>query len=194
MPDNDKIRLCKREGLKGCLYDAGGFGNFIGEVMRIEGDKYLFKRIYISYCSYEGVMYEDKEDHIWIIDGNQFTEKTIKVGDCVSFEGEVHLYKRRNGTYELGVKNPHRIKTVESYELPSDEDLDYQFIQQLTCECCKCRKQCYNYQYYDYEDYNYSKYNNNYGACINEEWAKGFQEYLKKASKNYDELYKCKQF
>ena len=71
------------------------------------------------------------------------TKNGIKVGDCVAFAGEIYPYKRKNGTYDLGIKNPDMVKKIDSYELPSDEELYEQFKQQIKCETCLFSEQCY---------------------------------------------------
>ena len=137
------ISQCKRNSFKGCFYNSGGSGNFKGEVLRIEDNKYLFKDIYVSYTTYGGVIEVGKENHVWIMDAEIFKENGIKVGDCVAFAGEIYPYKRKNGTYDLGIKNPDMVKKIDSYELPSDEELYEQFKQQIKCETCLFNEQCY---------------------------------------------------
>ena len=89
------ISQCKRNSFKGCFYNSGGSGNFKGEVLRIEDNKYLFKDIYVSYTTYGGVIEVGKENHVWIMDAEIFKENGIKVGDCVAFAGEIYPYKRK---------------------------------------------------------------------------------------------------
>lgn len=72
-----------------------------------------------------------------------FKDKGIKIGDCVSFIGEVLPYVRKDGTYDLGIENPEDIKKIENYELPSDEQIMIQFLKQLRCETCLYSEQCY---------------------------------------------------
>ena len=86
---------------------------------------------------------EDKEEHVWIFKASAFKDKGIKVGDCVSFEGKVLPYARKDGTYDLGIENPEDIKIIEGYELPSDEVMMEQFLKQLRCETCLYSEQCY---------------------------------------------------
>lgn len=137
------ITKCKRDGFKGCFYNGGRIGNFKGEVLQIEGNKYLFKRIFVSYMSYDGTIEYDKEDHVWIMDGETFRKNNIKVGDCVSFQGEVYPYIRKNGTYDLGVRNPEATQKIESYELPSEEYFLERSLQQIKCQTCRCKEYCY---------------------------------------------------
>ena len=52
MSKNMDINKCSRNGFKGCYYDAGGYGQFKGEVVQVKENgsdiRYLFKRIYVS--------------------------------------------------------------------------------------------------------------------------------------------------
>lgn len=146
MSKNMDINKCSRNGFKGCYYDAGGYGQFKGEVVQVKENgsdiRYLFKRIYVEYQSGVDIL-EDKEDHVWIFKANAFKDKGIKVGDCVSFNGEIIPYVRKDGTYDLGIETPEDITKIENYELPSDEQMMAQFLKQLRCETCLYSEQCY---------------------------------------------------
>lgn len=81
------IKSCSREGFKACFYNANGFGRFKGQTIRIEENRYLFKRIFLAW--FEGPDYSEyvsKEDHVWIVDGKPFAEAGIAVGDSVEFK------------------------------------------------------------------------------------------------------------
>ena len=44
---------------------------------------------------------------------------------------------------DFGLRNPENIKKIESYELPSDDELLMQSIDQIICETCMFRDHCY---------------------------------------------------
>lgn len=100
-----------------------------------------FQRIYISGMFPDGEMFDDKEDHVWI-DRNGLEE--FQVGDCLSFGAEVYRYvKTGNGKQiDFGLRNPCGVKKIESYDLPSDEDLMRQEINWIVCETCFLSEQC----------------------------------------------------
>lgn len=138
-----KINKCEREGFKACYYNAGGYGDFKGKVIDIQGDKFCFKQIAVSYTTYDGMIEENKEDHVWVMNGKPFKEKGIQIGNSVSFTGVIRPYQRKDGTHELGIEEAADVEIIEDYELPSDEALEKQFIRQLKCESCLYREHCY---------------------------------------------------
>ena len=104
----------------------------------------MFKRIYVSGIFMDGSGYEGKEDHVWM-DIKPFEK--YKVGDCLSFGGEIYRYlKVKNGNQiSFGIKNPHDINKIDGYELPSDDDMIKQKIDQLICEVCMFNQHCYGF-------------------------------------------------
>ncbi len=66
------------------------------------------------------------------------------VGDSVSFCAEVYRYvKTGNGKLiDYGLRNPTGIQKIEAYELPSDDELIMQEVEQLICETCFLSEQC----------------------------------------------------
>lgn len=91
-----------------------------------------------------------------------------QVGDCLSFGGEIYRYlKTKNGKQiSFGIREPYDIKKIESYELPSDDDMLMQAVDQMICEVCMFNEHCYM------------------GMCIaNEEWREGLRKTLFNAAK-----------
>jgi hypothetical protein len=91
-----------------------------------------------------------------------------QVGDCLSFGGEIYRYlKTKNGKQiSFGIREPYDIKKIESYELPSDDDMLMQAVDQMICEVCMFNEHCYM------------------GMCIaNEEWREGLRKTLFNAVK-----------
>jgi hypothetical protein len=116
-------------------------GEFVGQVERVTKDHICFKRIYISGMFTDGVMFDGKEEHVWMKkDGFE----NLKVGDCVQFGAEVYRYlKTGNGKLiDYSLRNPKGVKMIPSYELPSDEELMMQEIELIICETCYLNEQC----------------------------------------------------
>ena len=86
-------------------------------------------------------MFDGKEDHVWM-DKSGFEE--CAVGDSVSFCAEVYRYvKTGNGKLiDYGLRNPTGIQKIEAYELPSDDELIMQEVEQLICETCFLSDRC----------------------------------------------------
>lgn len=131
-------RVCFEE----CYY-SNALCYFNGRIQTIskKKKKVMFKRIYVSGIFMDGSCYEGKEDHVWM-DIKPF--KKYKVGDCLSFEGEIYRYLRvkNNKQISFGIKNPYAIKKIEPYELPSDDDMIKQKIDHLICEVCMFNQHC----------------------------------------------------
>lgn len=126
-------------------YAAGGdnvpFGEFKGHVERIEKEAIVFNRVFIEYD--EGLeVVSGKEDHVWIYDREPFLKVGIKAGDNVRFNALAVMYRRRDGTFDFGLKAPETIEKIDAYELPSDEELNAQAIRQIFCETCPFDEQC----------------------------------------------------
>lgn len=133
----------ERTGLAGCYYSGGDCGDFKGKVEKISGPNYLLKDIYVRYMTCDGQYVEDKEEHVWINDSEKFQKAGIKQGDCVSFSGNIYIYKRQNGSLDFGIKDLESIHIIDEYRLPTDEELQQQFLEQIQCEVCIARDQCY---------------------------------------------------
>ena len=114
-----------------------------GKVEKISGPNYLLKDIYVRYMTCDGQYVEDKEEHVWINDSEKFQKAGIKQGDCVSFSGSVYIYKRQNGSVDFSIKDLESIHIIDEYRLPTDEELHQQFLEQLRCEVCLAKDQCY---------------------------------------------------
>lgn len=101
-----------------------------------------FKRIYVSGMYSDGCeFFEGKEEHVWM--DIQGFEK-FKVGDCVSFYAEVYRYiKTGNGKImDYSLREPREVKKIDSYRIPSDDDILRQSIEQIICETCLFSEHC----------------------------------------------------
>ena len=116
--------------------------SFKGEIGRKNSRKICFKRIYVEGMYFDGQMFEGKEDHVWM-DLKGFEQ--FDTGDSVLFSAEIYRYlKTGNGKIiDYGLKNPEKIKNIEKYELPTDEKLERQAIEQIVCETCILSEQCH---------------------------------------------------
>lgn len=114
---------------------------FKGQIEKIKAKHICFKRIFISGMYPDGVMFDDKEDHVWM-EKTGFEE--FAVGDSVSFCAEVYRYvKTGNGKLiDYGLRNPEGIKKIEDYQLPSDDELRMQMIGEIICETCYLSEHC----------------------------------------------------
>lgn len=123
-----------------CFFNAG-MSHFKGQIEKVKSKHICFKRIFISGMYTDGTMFDGKEDHVWM-DKSGFEE--YNVGDSVSFGAEVYRYvKTGNGKQiDYGLRNPTGIQKIEVYELPSDDELIMQEVEQLICETCSLSDQC----------------------------------------------------
>lgn len=93
--------------------------------------------------------------------------KNIKWEIAYPLGGEIYRYlKTKNGKQiSFGIREPYDIKKIESYELPSDDDMLMQAVDQMICEVCMFNEHCYM------------------GMCIaNEEWREGMRKTLDRKS------------
>lgn len=124
---------------------ANGLFNYLlgfkGQIEKVNTKHICFKRIFISGIYSDGVMFDDKEDHVWM-DKAGFEE--LNVGDSVSFCADVYRYiKTGNGKLiDYGLRNPTGIKKIEEYQLPSDDELRMQMIGEIVCETCYLSEHC----------------------------------------------------
>ncbi len=115
---------------------------FAGQIVRITKKNICFKRIYVSGMYMDGECFDGREDHVWM-SIERFED--YQVGDCLEFYAETYRYlKTKNGKQiDFGLRNPSEIKKVDSYKLPSDDDLLRQSVNQIICEVCMFRDHCY---------------------------------------------------
>jgi len=104
--------------------------------------KLPFAESWLKDFVFDGTGFVGKEDHVWM-DADGFEE--YKPEDCVLFHADIYRYmKHGNGKLiDYGLRNPWDISRIESYEVPTDEELIDQQIRQLVCETCRYYDQCY---------------------------------------------------
>ena len=128
-----------RDAFERCFYSIPL--EFKGRIQK-KNDKYVcFEKIFISGMYPDGDMYDDKEEHVWM-DLAGF--EAYKAGDAVKFSAEVYRYvKTGNGkSIDYGLRNPEGVAKINSYELPTDEQILAQELSFLRCEMCDMADFC----------------------------------------------------
>lgn len=124
---------------------ANGLFNYLlefkGQIEKVNAKHICFKRIFISGMYTDGIMFDGKEDHVWM-DKTGF--EGFDVGDSVSFGAEVYRYIKtgKGKLIDYGLRNPTGIKKIEEYQLPSDDELRMQMIDLIICETCYLSEHC----------------------------------------------------
>ena len=129
----------QRSWFEMCYYNIPG--EFMGCIEKKTKKNICFQRIYVGGMYPDGECFKGKEDHVWM-DIHGFED--FKVGDCVSFDSEVYRYIKtgKGKVLDYSLRNPQDIKQITSYELPSDDDLIKQSINQIICETCYLSEHC----------------------------------------------------
>ena len=114
---------------------------FKGQIEKTGKKTVCFKRVYVEGTYGDGTIFDGKEDHVWM---SRSGFESFQVGDCVEFSAEVYRYlKTGNGKLiDFGLRNPEAIRKIAAYELPSDDDLIRQELDQIICETCLFREHC----------------------------------------------------
>lgn len=115
--------------------------SFKGCIEKKVKENICFKRIMIEGMDLDGRCFDGKEEHVWM---NIVGFENYNIGECVSFCAEVYRYvKKSNGKQiDFALRNPKQIQKIESYELPSDNDLLKQEISSIVCENCYLSEYC----------------------------------------------------
>lgn len=118
--------------------------DFKGQIERFDAakNKVVFKRLFVDGMYHDGIGFFGKEDHVWM-DKEPFAE--YSVGDCLRFSADICRYLRtRNGKgIDYGLEKPELIRKIDFYEIPTDQALVEQQINQLVCETCRYNDHCY---------------------------------------------------
>jgi hypothetical protein len=122
-------------------YYLGECYGFKGRIERKTHKNVVFKRIMVGGCYNDGIGFYGKEDHAWMSESGF---EDYQPGDCLSFSAEIYRYlKTGHGRQiDFALEHPTFIKKIESYEVPTDEELIDQQINQLVCETCMFRDHC----------------------------------------------------
>ena len=104
-------------------------------------DKICFERIYLQGFYQDGKGFIGKGEHVWM-KCKDF--QSYKLGDCLSFTAEIYRYVKKKGELmDFGLRKPSEIHKIEKYELPSEQKFELQTINQIICEVCPYKEQCY---------------------------------------------------
>ena len=123
-------------------YNCGGYIGCKGQIEKKSKGNICFKRIHITGMYDDGTIVEGKEEHVWMQDkGFEKYEK----GECLSFSAEIYRYLKigKGKAIDYALRNPFNISEIDSYELPTEEELLMQDIEQIICEVCMYKEQCY---------------------------------------------------
>ena len=114
---------------------------FKGCIEKITKMNICFRQIEVNGMYPDGSCFVGRENHVWM---GQAGFESFHVGDCLEFSAEVYRYvKTGNGKLiDYSLRNPTEIKRITAYELPSDDDLIRQEVDQLICETCFLSEQC----------------------------------------------------
>lgn len=128
-----------------CYYHISGVSaDFKGQILRFDQrkNKVLFKRIMVNGMYGDGIGFVGKEDHVWM-NGAGF--ESFKPGDSLRFEADIYRYMRKSDgkLIDYGLRRPDNIERIKSYEVPTDEQLIDQQIEQLVCETCRYFDHCH---------------------------------------------------
>lgn len=130
-----------RSSFEECYFNIPA--SFKGQIEKITKKNICFQRIFVSGMYFDGTMFDGKEDHVWM-EKSGFEPFQVQVGDCFEFSAEVYRYlKTGNGKLiDYSLRKPAGIKKIAAYELPSDEELMLQAMEQIICETCLFSEHC----------------------------------------------------
>lgn len=140
-----------RHSFRTCYYSGLCGLRFCGEVESRNRKHICFKRLFIRGTYMDGTMFDEKEDHVWMVATN-FDEAAdwigddhLKPGDCIMFTADVYCYLKhqKKRLLDFGLKNPSQIQRISMYDLPSDEIIINQTLDRLICDTCCLRDSCY---------------------------------------------------
>ncbi len=116
---------------------------FMGQIQKIDDQKkkLVFRQIAVAGTYRNGNDFFGLEDHVWM-DSRGF--ENCVVGDNVRFFADVYKYYKPNEKrIDYALEDPTSIEKIESYEIPTKEDLIDQQVEQLVCETCRYGEQCF---------------------------------------------------
>ena len=129
----------QRSYFKSCYYNYTM--GFMGQIEKITKNTICFERIFVSGMYPDSTMFDGKEEHVWM---KKDDFENYAIGDCLEFFAEVYPYlKTGNGKLiDYGLRNPKGVKKISEYELPTEEDLIMQEVNQIICETCYLTEHC----------------------------------------------------
>lgn len=123
-------------------YVDGDDADFKGKIEKRTATKIVFQRIMVNGMHHDGIGFIGKEDHVWM---NQSDFEDFAPGDSVRFGAEIYRYLKTGSGQQIdyGLRDPFCIERIDSYEIPTDQELVDQQINDLVCEVCMYRDHCY---------------------------------------------------
>lgn len=145
----EDVSECKRTVLGDC-YKCTGYGTFVGEVTKIEDNRIYFQHLLVQW-KYGLASFDGYEHNIWIYDSKPFKNKKIGIKDMAGFEAEVFVYKKKDNTKELGIRNIKYIEKLPPLNASKEELAAFiekhtpkprEIPQWLKCETCVFTDHC----------------------------------------------------
>lgn len=131
-----------RDELEETLYVSRD-NSFEGKLAQVQKKNFLLKDVVFTVGHYD-CMTQRLTDHIWI--RNAVLPENVKIGEAIIFDGEVYLYKRKDGSQDYGIKKFVYVGNAEPYITPTKEQIaleqEMQFVHDLQCETCLYTEQC----------------------------------------------------
>ena len=124
-----------------CYYNCP-VAEFKGQIEKKSRGNVCFQKIFVSGMHGDGTFLDGREEHVWMAESGF---EQYEVGDCLSFYAEIYRYlKTGNGkAIDYSLRNPEEIRHINPYNLPSDDYLLMQSINQMVCEVCMHTDHCY---------------------------------------------------
>ena len=133
-----------REAFEAGYCEDGTWDGFKGKILKFDRKGIIFQRVLFTTGPYWGSYSEYHEDHVWVFGAK--VPKSVKTGDCISFDAEIYLYRRKNGTLDYGLKDFVFREKIESFDVPTEEELEKEhkehYEQQIRCETCLLYDKC----------------------------------------------------
>lgn len=121
-----------KSSLEGIFFN-NDIGVYRGKISRKIHGNILFKKLFVEATRTDGTCYESKESHVWM-DAKTFAD--FAPNDCVEFYADVYRYlKTGHGKrIDYSLCNPICIKKIPQYQLPTDDQIEDQIIDDILWE------------------------------------------------------------
>lgn len=118
------------------IYFNNDVGAYRGEISKKTHGNILFRKLFVDATRPDGTCYEAKESHVWM-DDKPFEQ--FELHTCVEFYADVYRYLKTGHGKQIdyGLCNPTYIKQIPQYQLPTDEQIEDQIIDDILWETSK---------------------------------------------------------
>lgn len=115
------------------VYFNRDVGVYRGKISKKSRENILFKKLFIEATRADGTCYENKESHVWM-DNKPFEH--FETGECVEFFADVYRYLKTGHGKQIDYSlcNPICIKKIPQYQLPTDDQIEGQIIDDILWE------------------------------------------------------------